>query len=275
MGIWSRHNICLQGSSFSLNPWCCEIATPLIHAFPAFQCVLTSRFNVTYLICSQAGKQAIDLIVDFLHALWEYAKEQITSVVDLSVCPTVKVGRRSHQCICDRLCGCMAYCTCCMGREGLQYHALSGNHRWLGTSSHGGRHQLEGPPAHNYVCYFLPNLFVYLTKSVVIRELEAAAVHSAPLTSPDYLTPGQDFMVCDAGGGIVVRTFVTMVPRLSYNCSPGFGYLQNFGSAKPQDLRGGCTVRGQLWIYIPVRVDAITTVTKTNNPASGIYGSSN
>ena len=65
---------------------------PLIHAFPAFpafQCVITSRLNVIYLICSQAGKQAIDLIVDFLSILWEYAKEQIAreiaSAIDLSV----------------------------------------------------------------------------------------------------------------------------------------------------------------------------------------------
>ena len=155
------YNICLQGSSFSLNPRRCGIATPLIHTFPAFQCVLTSRLNVTHLICSQAGKQAIDLIVDFLSVLWEYAKEQITreigSAADLSVCSTLKVGRRSHRCVRDRLCGCMAYCTCCMGREGLQHDALSGNHRRLGTSNHGGRHQLEGPPAHNYVGYFLPN----------------------------------------------------------------------------------------------------------------------
>ena len=150
-------NISLQGSSGSLNPWCCEIATQLIHAFPAFQCVLTSRLNITYLICSQGGKQAIDLIVDFLSAMWEYAKEEITreigSVADLSACPTLKVGRRSHRCICDRLCGCMAYCTRCMGREGLQHDALSGNYRWLGTNGQG----LEGPPAHNYVGYFLPN----------------------------------------------------------------------------------------------------------------------
>ena len=83
------YNICLQGSSFSLNPWRCEIAIPLIHAFPAFQCVLASRLNVTYFTCSQAGKQAIDLIVDFLAVLWGYAKEQITreigSAADLSV----------------------------------------------------------------------------------------------------------------------------------------------------------------------------------------------
>ena len=73
---------------------------PLIPAFPAFQCVITSRLNVAYLTCSQAGKQAIDLIADFLMLLWEHAKKQITreigSVVDLSARSTLKVGRRSH-----------------------------------------------------------------------------------------------------------------------------------------------------------------------------------
>ena len=155
------YNMCLQGLSFSLNPWPCEIAMPLIPAFPAFQCVITSRLNVAYLIGSQAGKQAIDLIADFLFVLWEYAQEQIPreigSVVDLSACPTLKVGRRSHRCVCDRFYGCMAYCTRCMGREGLEHDALSGIHCRLGTSSHGGRQQLEGPPAHNYVRCFLPD----------------------------------------------------------------------------------------------------------------------
>ena len=83
-------------------------------------------------------------------------------------------------------------------------------------------------------------------------------------------------MICGAGGGAVVRIFVTMVPRLSYIYSPGFGRLQIFGrTAKLRDRRALCTARGQLWIYIPVRVDAITTATKTDTLASGICGSGN
>ena len=56
---------------------------------------------------------------------------------------------------------------------------------------------------------------MYLTKSADIREPEAAAVHFAPLTDLHHLKFSQNFMICDAGGGTVVRIFVTMVPRLS------------------------------------------------------------
>ena len=116
---------------------------------------------------------------------------------------------------------------------------------------------------------------MYLTKSADIREPEAAAVHCAHLTSLHHLKPSQNFMICDAGGSIVVRIFVTMVTKLSYIYSPGFGRLQNFGSAKPRDRRALYTVRGQLWIYIPVCADTITTTTKTDTPESGICGSGN
>ena len=55
---------------------------------------------------------------------------------------------------------------------------------------------------------------MYLTKSADIREPEAA-VHCAHLPSLHHLKPSQNFMICDAGGGAVVRIFVIMVPRLS------------------------------------------------------------
>lgn len=38
------------------------------------------------------------------------------------------------------------------------------------------------------------------------REPEAAAVHSAHLTGLHQLKPSQNFMICDAGGGTVVRS---------------------------------------------------------------------
>ena len=115
---------------------------------------------------------------------------------------------------------------------------------------------------------------MYLTKSADIREPTAAAVHCAHTSL--RLELGQNFMICDAGGGIVVRNFVTMAPRLSYTFSPGFGRLHIVGrTAKPRDRRALCTVRGQLRIYIPVRADAIATATRTDTPASGICGSSN
>lgn len=37
------------------------------------------------------------------------------------------------------------------------------------------------------------------------REPEAAAVHCAHLTDLHRLRPSQNFMICDAGGGTVVR----------------------------------------------------------------------
>jgi len=48
-------------------------------------------------------------------------------------------------------------------------------------------------------------------------------------------------------------------------CSSGFGCLQNFGrTPKPRDRRAVCAIRGQLWIYIPVRINAVTMATKTD-----------
>ena len=49
------------------------------------------------------------------------------------------------------------------------------------------------------------------TKSAAIyREPEAAAVHCAHLTNLHHLKPSQNFMICDAGGGTVVRIYVDM-----------------------------------------------------------------
>jgi hypothetical protein len=41
--------------------------------------------------------------------------------------------------------------------------------------------------------------------SFIFREPEAAAVHCARLTDLHKLKPNQNFMICDAGGGTVVR----------------------------------------------------------------------
>ena len=38
-------------------------------------------------------------------------------------------------------------------------------------------------------------------------EPEAAAVHCANLTDVHKLTPNRNFMICDAGGGTVVRAY--------------------------------------------------------------------
>ena len=43
--------------------------------------------------------------------------------------------------------------------------------------------------------------------SIWLREPEAAAVHCAHLTNLHHLKPSQNFMICDAGDGTVVRLF--------------------------------------------------------------------
>jgi hypothetical protein len=62
-----------------------DAVDPRLPRLPVCACL---SFNATCLIYFQPGKQAIDLIIDFLSALWEYAKEQITreigTVADLS-----------------------------------------------------------------------------------------------------------------------------------------------------------------------------------------------
>ena len=44
------------------------------------------------------------------------------------------------------------------------------------------------------------------------REPEAAAVHCAHLTNLHQLRPSQNFMICDAGGGTVVRSVESCDP---------------------------------------------------------------
>jgi len=78
---------------------------------------------------------------------------------------------------------------------------------------------------------------MHLTKSATVhREPEAAAVHCAHLTNLHHLKPSQNFMICDAGGGTVVRINVVMGFPSSLNLAfTGFGCLQNFGrTAKPR-----------------------------------------
>ncbi len=51
------------------------------------------------------------------------------------------------------------------------------------------------------------------------REPEAAAVHCAHLTNLHKLRPSQNFMICDAGGGTVVR-LVSLAMRDSVPNAP-------------------------------------------------------
>ncbi|GLB44621.1 putative actin-like ATPase domain-containing protein [Lyophyllum shimeji] len=116
------------------------------------------------------GKRAIDLIVDFLSCLWEYAKEQITrdigAVADLNsadVWLTVPAAWDAKGCDIMREAAIVA---------GLVQSAKAGDVNW--------RDRLR-----------------------IITEPEAAAVHCAQLTDLHHLKPSQNFIVVDAGGGTV------------------------------------------------------------------------
>ncbi|KAF5375362.1 hypothetical protein D9615_008000 [Tricholomella constricta] len=116
------------------------------------------------------GKRAIDLIVDFLTCLWEYAKEQITrdigAVADLNsadVWLTVPAAWDAKGCDIMREAAIAA---------GLVQSARADDVNW--------RERLR-----------------------IITEPEAAAVHCAYLTDLHRLKPSQNFVVVDAGGGTV------------------------------------------------------------------------
>lgn len=117
-----------------------------------------------------AGKQAVDLIIDFLGCLWDYAREQITrdigAVADLNsadVWLTVPAAWDAKGCDLMRDAAIQA---------GLVQSSRAGDKEW--------RDRLR-----------------------IITEPEAAAVHCAHLTDLHMLKPSQNFIVCDAGGGTV------------------------------------------------------------------------
>jgi len=112
----------------------------------------------------------LDLIIDFLSCLWEYAKEQITreigAVADLNsadVWLTVPAAWDAKGCDMMRDAAITA---------GLVQSSHSGDRDW--------RERLR-----------------------IITEPEAAAVHCAHLTDLHKLKASQNFMICDAGGGTV------------------------------------------------------------------------
>ncbi|KAF8735260.1 hypothetical protein AX14_002404 [Amanita brunnescens Koide BX004] len=114
------------------------------------------------------GKRAIDLIIDFLSCLWEYAKDQITreigAVADLNsadVWLTVPAAWDAKGCDIMREAAITA---------GLVQSARAGDRSW--------RDRLH-----------------------IITEPEAAAVHCAFLTDVHRIKPSQNFMIVDAGGG--------------------------------------------------------------------------
>lgn len=127
------------------------------------------------------GKKPIDLIIDFLTHLWEYAKEQITreigSVADLNsadVWFTVPAAWDAKGCSIMREAAITA---------GLVQSARAGDKNW--------RDRLR-----------------------IITEPEAAAVHCAHLTNLHQLKPSQNFMICDAGGGTVDLAVYRIIGQL-------------------------------------------------------------
>ncbi|KAH9922307.1 actin-like ATPase domain-containing protein [Epithele typhae] len=128
------------------------------------------------------GKKAIDLIIDFLSCLWDYAKQQITreigAVADLDsadVWLTVPAAWDATGCQMMRDAAIAA---------GLVRSARAGDHEW--------RERLR-----------------------IISEPEAAAVHCANLTDVHKLSASQNFMICDAGGGTVDLAVYKIIGMLS------------------------------------------------------------
>jgi hypothetical protein len=113
------------------------------------------------------GKRAIDLIIDFLGCLWEYAKDQITreigAVSDLNsaeVWLTVPAAWDAKGC------------------DIMRDAAIAANLVQSAKAGDNWRDRLH-----------------------IITEPEAAAVHCAFLTEVHRLRPSQNFMIVDAGGG--------------------------------------------------------------------------
>ncbi|KAI5120632.1 hypothetical protein M0805_009392 [Coniferiporia weirii] len=116
------------------------------------------------------GKEAIDLIIDFLSCMWEYAKEEITraigAIADLDsadVWVTVPAAWDAKGCEIMRKAAIAA---------GLVQKISAADRNWV-------------------------------ERLHIITEPEAAAVHCAHLTNLHQLRPSQNFMICDAGGGTV------------------------------------------------------------------------
>ncbi|KAG8215222.1 hypothetical protein J3R82DRAFT_8765 [Butyriboletus roseoflavus] len=116
------------------------------------------------------GKTAMNLIVDFLTCLWEYAKEEITreigAVADLNAADVVVTCPAAWD---AKGCDLMRAAAI---EAGLVQSARAGDIHW--------RDRLR-----------------------IITEPEAAAVHCARLTDLHKLRTSQNFMICDAGGGTV------------------------------------------------------------------------
>lgn len=129
-----------------------------------------------------SGKRPLDLIIDFLTCLWEYAKDHITqnlgSVADLNTAEvwlTVPAAWDAKGCEIMREAAIAA---------GLVQSSRAGDTAW--------RDRLR-----------------------IITEPEAAAVHCANLSNLHHLRPSQNFIVCDAGGGTVDLAVYKIIGQMS------------------------------------------------------------
>ncbi|KAJ3500666.1 hypothetical protein NLJ89_g9692 [Agrocybe chaxingu] len=153
------------------------------------------------------GKRPIDLIIDFLSCLWEYAKDQITrdigAVADLNsadVWLTVPAAWDARGCDIMREAAITA---------GLVQSSRAGDNAW--------RDRLR-----------------------IITEPEAAAVHCAQLNDLHHLKPSQNFIVCDAGGGTVdlavykvsKEAFIALCPSTNKFTTPIIGQMANLEIAE-------------------------------------------
>ena len=124
------------------------------HAFAAH-----AGLAVLILLAVQPGKQAIDLIIDFLSCLWDYAKQQITreigAVADLGTRPSCfePMLPQTDLCasVCDRFGRCMAHCARCLGCNWVSNDARCRYCRRSRPIREGWRPRLEGTPAHYQV----------------------------------------------------------------------------------------------------------------------------
>lgn len=103
-----------------------------------------------------------------------------------------------------RFCRCLADCPCCLGCKGVPDYARRCVESRTGSLCICRRCHLERSLAHHNVSSQVFHVQIEAHSSH--REPEAAAVHCAYLTDLHKLRPSQNFMICDAGGGTVVRT---------------------------------------------------------------------
>ncbi|KAM0747949.1 actin-like ATPase domain-containing protein [Meredithblackwellia eburnea MCA 4105] len=129
-----------------------------------------------------AGKDAVDVVADFLRCLWTYARGEITgqigTVADLDAAEVVLTVPAAWD---------------AAGCSFMREAALRAN---LVQSSRGGDKN-------------------WRDRLRIITEPEAAAIHASSISSLHNLQPSQTFIICDAGGGTVDTAVYQLIGQLS------------------------------------------------------------